>query len=50
MKCKEQEKIAFSLQILEPSLRRHAFKHKRDTSGRIPLYSRLHAYENCYAK
>lgn len=35
MKCKETEKTALSLQILEPSLRRHAFKHKRDPSGRF---------------
>lgn len=35
MKCKEREKIASSHQILEPSLRKHAFKHERDTSGRF---------------
>lgn len=36
MKCKHGGKNALSLQILEPSLRRCAFKHRRHTSGRLP--------------
>ena len=36
MKCKHGGKHALSLQILEPSLRRCAFKHRRHTSGRLP--------------
>lgn len=36
MKCKQRGDNALSLQILEPSLRRCAFKHRRHTSGRLP--------------
>lgn len=36
MKCKQRGENALSLQILEPSLRRRAFKHRRHTPGRLP--------------
>lgn len=35
MKCKEREKILYPSKSWNQALRRHAFKHKRHTSGRF---------------